>query len=56
MISKNYKIRVEISGEHDSVVKAELLAIYKEFIKTVRGTAIINEALYEINQLQEEEK
>ena len=55
LTSNKYKIRVEISGERDSVVKAELLAIYKEFIKTERGTAIINEALYEINQLQEEE-
>ena len=55
LASNKYKIRVEISGERDSVVKAELLAIYKEFIKTERGTAIINEALYDINQLQEEE-
>lgn len=49
------KIRVEISGERDSVVKAELLAIYKEFIKTERGTTIINEVLYDINQIQEDE-
>lgn len=55
LTGNKYKIRVEISGERDSVVKAELLAIYKEFIKTERGTAIINEVLYDINQLQEEE-
>lgn len=54
MTSNKYKIRVEISGERDSVVKAELLAIYKEFIKTERGTAIFNEALYDINQLKKE--
>lgn len=44
-----YKISVEISGERDPVIKAELLAIYKEFTKTARGTAIINAALREIN-------
>ena len=55
LTGNKYKIRVEISGERDSIVKAELLAIYKEFIKTERGTAIINEVLYDINQLQEEE-
>lgn len=55
LTSNKYKIRVEISGERDSVVKAELLAIYKEFKKTERGTAIINEVLYDIKQLQEEE-
>lgn len=55
LTSNKYKIRVEISGERDSVVKAELLAIYKEFRKTERGTEIINEVLWDINQLQEEE-
>ena len=55
LTGNRYKIRVEVSGEHDAVVKAELLAIYKEFIKTERGTAIINEVLYDINCLQEEE-
>lgn len=55
LTGNKYKIRVEVSGERDSVVKAELLAIYKEFMKTERGTSIFNEALYEINLLQEEE-
>ena len=49
LTGNRYKIRVEISGERDSVIKAELLAIYKEFTKTARGTAIINAALHDID-------
>lgn len=48
-----YKIAVNISGS-DEMIIAEVMAIHKQLLKTVRGTNIISEAMDQLNDYMKE--